>query len=168
MIITVLNVSQPEKVKTYFTIEVNYKNEKGQTQGKKLMSFSAPDVYNVLKGASSGEQYDITVKQEGQYWNWVGASKVEGSGGGKANAPVASSGGRGGYETAEEREKRQRLIVRQSSLTAALTTLSVGAKSVDKNAVKALAEEYTDWVFEELPTLKEDVSFDDLGDDIPM
>ena len=167
MIITVLNVSQPEKVKTYFTIEVNYKNEKGQTQGKKLMSFSAPDVYNALKGASSGEQYDITVKQEGQYWNWVAAKKLEGGAKPTGNTPTATTG-RSSYESAEEREKRQRLIVRQSSLTAALTTLSVGAKSVDKNAVKALAEEYTDWVFEELPTLKEDVSFDDLGDDIPM
>lgn len=166
MIITVLNVSQPEKVKTYFTIEVNYKNEKGQTQGKKLMSFSAPDVYNTLKDAQSGEQYDITLKQEGQYWNWVGANKVAG-GAKPSQAPVAGAS-RGSYETAEEREKRQRLIVRQSSLTAALTTLSVGAKTVDKKAVKDLAEEYTAWVFEQTPSLKDDdVNFDDFGDDIP-
>ena len=165
MIITILNVSQPQTVKTYFTIEVNYKNEKGDVQGKKLMSFSAPDVYNALKGAQAGEQYDVTSKQENGYWNWVGAKKVEG--GAKPTVSGGSQPARSNYETSEEREKRQRLIVRQSSLTNAVAILTVGAKAVKPEDVKALADNLTDWVFEEA-TLKEDnVNFDDFQDDIP-
>lgn len=68
------------------------------------------------------------------------------------------------FEGKEERTIRQRLIVRQSSLTAALATLSVGAKSVDKDVVKSLADEYASWVFQEPP---KDLSIDGLTDDIP-
>lgn len=173
MIITVLNVSTPEKVvkgkATYYTIEVAYKNEKGQTQGKKLMSFSVPSVYEALKEAQGGETWDITVEKQGEYWNWVGAKKSDGASKPTNSTSTQSTGRSGGsYETAEERAARQRLIVRQSSLSAAVATLTVGAKSVDKEAVKALAEEYNSWVFEEKPSLKEAASFDDFDDDIPM
>jgi len=165
MIITVLNVSEPQKIKTYFTIEVNYKNEKGDTQGKKLMSFSAPSVYATMKEAQAGEQYDITVRKEGDYWNWVEAKKADG-----ASKPVgsqSSSPAKSNYETTEERAKRQRLIVRQSSLTNAVAILTVGAKALKAEDVKVLANELTDWVFEEEKLVENKGSFDDFEDDIP-
>lgn len=74
------------------------------------------------------------------------------------------------YEGKDEREARQRLIVRQSSLTAAVNVLSVGAKAVDKEAVKALANEFTDFVFETgaVGVKKKDKSLpDNFEDDIP-
>ena len=68
------------------------------------------------------------------------------------------------FEGKEERTVRQRLIVRQSSLTAAIATLSVGAKSLDKEAVKSLAEELTDFVFE---TKRGSEAIEEIADDIP-
>ena len=171
MLIKIINVSQPEKVKTYFTMEVNYKNEQGQTQGKKLMSFTAPEVFNTLKTASQGDTYDITTeKDKNGYWQWIAAVKAEGAAtSGARPQPASQVQSRGSYETAEERAARQRLIVRQSSLSAAVATLTVGAKSVDKDAVKALAEEYNSWVFEEDAKVPSDpADFSDLDDDIPF
>lgn len=169
MLIKIINVSQPEKVKTYFTMEVNYKNDQGQTQGKKLMSFTAPEVFNTLKTAAQGDTYDITTeKDKNGYWQWIAAVKSEGGSSGSKPQPAAQVQSKGSYETAEERAARQRLIVRQSSLSAAIATKTVGAKSVDPEEVLALAEKYNDWVFEvKQPLAVSKVDISDIDDDIP-
>jgi len=175
MLIKIINVSQPEKIQTarggYFTMEVNYKDEQGKTQGKKLMSFSSPEVFNTLKTAAQNDQFDITSeKDKNGYWQWIAISKADGAQPSSSSGakPAASVAGRSTYETPEERAARQKLIVRQSSLTAALATLSVGAKAINKDEVKALAQEYSDWVFE----VKDEVvpnpaDLSDIDDDIP-
>ena len=148
-------------------MEVNYKDEAGKTQGKKLMSFTFPLVFNALKDAKQGDTFNITTsKNDKGYWDWTEATPATGGEVAVAGAKPASSvtASKGSYETADERTARQRLIVRQSSLTAALGTLTVGAKAIDKEAVKALAEEYTDWVFEKLGGVDAVVA---LPDDIP-
>jgi hypothetical protein len=71
------------------------------------------------------------------------------------------------YETKEERAARQVLIVKQSSLTNAVATLSPGAKAaLDANAVIDLAQKYADWVFDKPESDK--TGFDDMGSDIPF
>jgi len=53
MIITLIDVSEPATTKTargqYQSLEVSYKNEQGQVQGKKIMSFANPAVLSRSK-----------------------------------------------------------------------------------------------------------------------
>lgn len=95
---------------------------------------------------------------------------------------TATSAAKGGYTaspkssypTDEERAKTQVYIVRQSNITAAINTLSVGAKFVKPDDVMALAKRYEDYVFGNsndsvAPAVPVDSvahSFDDL-DDLP-
>ena len=54
------------------------------------------------------------------------------------------------YESPEERAKRQILIVRQSALDRAVTTLSVGAKTPPGyDDVTTLATKYYNWVMQD-------------------
>ena len=151
MLITIVNVSEPQAVKKYFTIEVAYKNDKGQVQGKKLMSFTYPLVYSTLKGAQAGETYDVTLVKEGDFWNWTAASKVEGGSqevAQQTKTQAFAQGSQDRFETKEERLARQRYIVRQSSLSTAVETLAVGSKTaLDPNAVIAVARQYEEFVF---------------------
>src|SRR5690606_20290363 len=68
------------------------------------------------------------------------------------------------FESKEERTIKQRLIVRQSSVAQAVAILSVGAKSVNVDDVKKLAEDLTAFVYEKKV---DSGSVEDLEDDIP-
>lgn len=72
------------------------------------------------------------------------SATVTSNGTGKASTPTTSN-----YETRDERNARQRLIVRQSSLTAAIAIAQAetGGKA-KRDVVLDLAEQLTDWVFE--------------------
>lgn len=87
------------------------------------------------------------------------------------------------FETKEERTARQRLIVRQSSLAQAIAVTGSGTSKVKD--ILALAEKFTDWVFEEEsepafdagkkePAARgssaqgTDLKDDDLDDDVPL
>lgn len=166
MIITIINVSDVQAVKKYFTLEVNYKDDNGTTKGKKLMSFTYPLVFNTLKTAKQGEVYEVKNVKEGEFWQWTEATKVEG--GAASVAPsktkefAAASNDR--YETKEERAARQTLIVRQSSLSSAVATLTVGSKAVDPDAVINLAKKYEAYVFSSDPIQELIGMSDDLPD----
>ena len=51
------------------------------------------------------------------------------------------------FESKEERTIKQQLIVRQSALSPAVDTLSVGSKGVNPDEVIKVAEKYYAWVF---------------------
>lgn len=170
MLIKIIHVDVESKSakngKTYEQAEVIYEAN-GKKGTKKLMSFSNPSVFKTVKDASKGDSYEVELVKDGDYWQWtkiVPAGNYTDGGDAPAapqrststTAPVNRS-----FETKEERDARQRLIVRQSSLTAALATLSPGAKGpLDPNVVKAMADDYTDWVFEKLDLF-------DTPDDLP-
>jgi len=175
MIITLIDVSEPATTKTargqYQSLEVSYKNEQGQVQGKKIMSFANPAVFKSIQEFTKGDRLDVeTFKDDNGYWQWKSVS-LEGEGPvataqvgtpAKAGTKVVGSN----YETSDERARRQVLIVRQSSLSNAVDILSVGAKSLDKAAVLSLAEELEQWV------LRTDVvkglgGIDEMDSDIP-
>lgn len=81
-----------------------------------------------------------------------------------ANTNTANSYQARDFETKEERVLKQRLIVRQSSLTTAISVLSVGAKTLNKDDVKALAEEFYDFVFAQKTG---GAAIQEMEDDIP-
>jgi hypothetical protein len=185
MQIQIIDVGTPNTVaskngRSYQSIEVAYKGADGKVSSKKLMSFSNPSVFTAISKMSKGDNVDITtVKDDAGYWQWTainqaGATTSTVTPSSQSITPTTTRVTGSTYETKEEREARQLLIVRQSSLSNAVAILTVGSKSVDKEAVKALAQELADWVFNK-PTqdqssfTKDEVaSFDDFDDDIPL
>lgn len=131
MQIKIVSVGSPEmkqgpKAK-YSVFELEYAAD-GQLRKRKIMSF-AKEVYGVLKASQPGEFYDVEVKKNGEYWDWVSAVKASGTdSGASGGAATPAAGGGGGWsrETSEERAQRQVMIVRQSSLGHAVNALGTG------------------------------------------
>lgn len=125
IVITVIAVSQTQAVdknsKSYFKLEVAYKDADGTIKGKTVMPFGdSKPVFNVLKNAVGGEIYNISMVKPDKYWNWIAANKSDGSTPVVTSAPAAvQSGGKvigSNYPTSDERADIQRYIIRQSSL----------------------------------------------------
>lgn len=164
------NTHAAKNGRSYQSIEVTYKGNDGKVSSKKLMSFSNPNVFKTISGLTKGASIDVvTTKDDAGYWQWTGIN--DGSSPAPAQAasstPATTRVTGSNYETAEERAARQRLIVRQSSLSASVSILTVGAKAVDKESVKSLAQELTDWVFETKSVAQIDTDITDMQDDIP-
>lgn len=162
------------KQKPYQQCELTYKRlDTGKVEAKKIIEYYAKDIFANAATAASGSQWIVTAEKGEQYWEWKGFTPIA-PGGGQAPQAQAKAAGvvnnststatRSTYETPEERAKKQVFIVKQSSLSNAIETLSVGAKSLKSEDVIALAQMYTDWVFDTKPT----VPFADMEDDIPQ
>ncbi len=183
--ITILNISPTPATtksgKPYEVLDIAYKNNtfQGKVEGKKLMPFgpNAP-AFAALKGAGPGQSFEITVNKNQQGYNdWTAAAPSAGyvpisGAAGNAGLPAATPAQtrQNTYETPEERAKKQVYIIKQSSLSAAIATLSPGAKSALKpDEVTALAQHYTDFVLgNDKPAGQESATgFDVMSDDIP-
>lgn len=179
MNVTILNVAVatvPTQKGSYQVADVAYKNNtfQGKVEGKKVMSFGATaESFKVLATAQPGQTFEVNVvKNDKGYNDWVSMQKADGgaampapsnvSGVLQKGAAVASP--RSTYETPEERAQRQVLIVRQSSLSSAISTLSVGAKAVKAEDVLHLAKRYNDWVFQKGVDVTGASGFDDVPD----
>lgn len=155
MQISVISTSietKPTQKGSYQQLEVVYKNltYQGKVESKKLMSFGAnASAFKALSAATPGSSYDITVTKNPQGYNdWTAVAPASGPAPAAESAgkPQTTSSPRSTYETPEERAQRQVFIIRQSSLTNAIATLSVGAKAVKPDDVIALATKYTNFV----------------------
>jgi hypothetical protein len=179
MQITVIDVGTPnthaaKNGRSYQSLEVTYKGADGKVGNKKLMSFSNPSVFKAAGSWNKGDVVEVVSQKDDQgYWQWTGIGTEGGAP--VAPAPASSTSGArvtgSNYETKEERAARQELIVRQSSLSNAISILTVGAKTVSKAEVLSLATELSDWVFGK--DAKATVSYDpsnpaDFEDDIPL
>lgn len=173
MQITVIDVGTPnthaaKNGRSYQSLEVTYKGVDGKVGNKKLMSFTNPTVFKAAQEWSKGTVVDVTTQKDDQgYWQWTGLGTGESQ---VAQSPSAAPATRvtgSNYETKEERAERQKLIVRQSSLSNAIAILTVGAKEIKKEQVLALASELNDWVFNQ-PSNGQAANFDDFEDDIPV
>ncbi len=132
----------------YSTAEINYEGAKFPF---KMVSFSNPATFEILKDAKVGQEFEVESVKEGQYFQWKSAKLLEGS-----NEPLQAVKGttayqptRSTYETPEERAVKQRLIVRQSSLSNAIEVLTTGAKAPPNLAdIAALADSFVEYVYE--------------------
>lgn len=165
MLIKILNVDVEQQTakngRAYEIAEVLYSAD-GKAGNKKIMSFSNPGVFKTLKEAKKGDTFDVALQKDDKgYWQWSGISAGGSSEKATASASVSQNTNRS-FETKEERDARQRLIVRQSSLAQAITfALGGHAKDdVSEEQVIALADRFTDWVFEK-------VDLFDQPDDLP-
>ena len=154
MLITLVDVSTPQVTKTakgqYQAIEVSYKNEQGQIQGKKLMSFSNPTVFKAIQEFAKGDILNVeAVKDDQGYWQWKAVQKSDGSEPVTTSKPATTGGKVTGsnYETPEERAKRQVYIVRQSSISSAIELLKSNGNDVKVDNVLTVAKQLENYVF---------------------
>jgi hypothetical protein len=177
-IINVQSITKPTAKGSYTMLDVAFKRlDTGKIEGKKIMSFTFKDVFKAISTAINGQEFTITTEKNAEttYWDWTAATPMgAGQAESPANAPTASKAGfvspKSTYETPEERAARQVLIVRQSSLSNAIESLSDGKKLPSPEDILALATRYTNWVFQKGDALGETPPDGWTGDDddIPM
>lgn len=126
----------------------------GKNFTKKIMSFSNPAVYETISKAQAGEQYDVTVTKEGEYYNWTkivkaGAASPTSAGSTPNSGRVTGSN----YETADERKLKQLYIIRQSSIANAIEYLSKNPRPdrvfSSVTDVLEIAQDFVDFVYGE-------------------
>lgn len=170
--------TKPTAKGSYQLLEVTYKNlsYQGKTESQKILSFTPGTAFKTLSDAQPGSVWEVVkIKNAKGYIEWSSAepsSNTPDSGpiqAGSDSFPTKSQGTmRSNYETPEERAQRQVYIIRQSSLSAAISTLSVGAKAVKSDDVINLAQEYVDFVLNGVKADPGPSGFEDLPDfDIP-
>ncbi len=165
-IIKVKSETKPTAKGSYTMLDVAFTNlSSGKVESKKIMSFTNKAVFDILSKAESDQKFTITSEKNEKtgYWDWVSIDTGAASSGSSTTKGFTSP--KSTYETAEERAKRQVLIVRQSSLTAAITTLKDAKGSLNPDDVVSLAQDYVAWVFQEAPN---PVGFEDMEDDVPV
>jgi len=174
MLIKILSVANEDKGK-YNQLTVQFRHlGTGQVMATKLMSFTNPDVFSTMKKAEVDSVWDVhSEKNEKDFWEWKNVSPSTDAGESeqaskskRAPAIKANSAGRD-FESKDERALRQVLIVRQSSITAALQLPH--PKGLDD--VLATAAKIETWVFrgkDAQRKLSEGVkTIAEMDDDIP-
>lgn len=181
-IVAVSVETKPTAKGSYQQAEVTYKNlaYPGKVDSKKIMSFGAnAPAFKVLVEAKAGETFTVTVvKNDKGYNDWTAVTR------GIAENPVstttspapsagyakAASSTKSTYETPEERAIKQVYIVRQSSISAAVASLSIGSKvALKPSDVIAAAKEYEAFVFSSgnVGDGEDTSGFEDMTDDVP-
>jgi hypothetical protein len=179
--------------KSYQVIEVAYKKE-GKIEGKKIMSFVSPAVFNAVQKVNQGDVCYVETEKgapnaAGQsFWQWnsissasdaqtQGTRSTTGTGTvqaaqGSSTAPTTKT--TNSYETKEERAARQVMIVRQSSLSNAIAlAAATGDKKVSTTTIINTAKEFEAFVLgtEAPPTTaakRTTEVHDYFPDDIPL
>jgi len=163
-------------------LEVAYKNLtfQGKVESKKLFDFGVQaDTFKSLVVARPSDVYEVdVVKNQAGYNDWVKVTKgssvptAGSSPAQSATSATATATTKGGWETPDERAKKQIYIVRQSSLSNAVATLTVGRKSeVKAEDVIELAKRYEAFVFGDDPSsvVSKDVgTIETMDDDLPF
>lgn len=148
----------------YQIAEVLY-DTNGEKKTFKIFSFVNPAVFKEMSGAKNGDIFTITTgKNDKGYITWESATAGASSEAPATSTKSASFGGGGrDFESKEEREAKQRYIIRQSSLSNAIAVLTTGAKSPpDEKAIMDLSDKFVNYVFEVA-----DIFAADTPDDIP-
>jgi hypothetical protein len=159
--------------KQYKKIEVAFKNDKGEVKGKNLMDFGIKSGIDILLNAKAGDALDVLTVKEGEYWNWKEVKKAgEGSfeasaptGGSSAPSKGASTYQARDFETKEERAARQVMIVRQSSISSAVSLLKTEKNVPSVDEVLRVASAFEEFV---LKTKSPVAAVIDMDDDVPM
>jgi hypothetical protein len=137
----------------------------GEPRKQTIVSFSNPAIFKQIQELEQGQEIEVEViKNAGGFNEWksvtVGGNSGS-TGGNQTGTPSAASGATTGstgvarvtgsnYENKEERAARQVLIVKQSSLSAAVASLTPGAKApLSVEEVIERAQAFVDFVFEQ-------------------
>ena len=151
-----LNTHTAKNGREYQSVEVMYKNDQGQAQNKKLMSFANPAVFKSAQAWTKGDVVFVsTEKDTNGYWQWTAVGAADSVSDKRSDDAPATQGNAAkpttrvsgsNYETKEERAARQVMIVRQSSLSNAVATLGIEGSKATANDVISLAKLYEQFV----------------------
>ena len=178
MLVKVVSVSREDVPNkngkgTYGKLTVAYRDDKGKLSEKTILSFTNPAVFKTFERAEAGTEINVKSEKVGDYWNWTAIltdGEVSQSSAPTSNTTASATRVTGSnYETKEERALKQRYIVKQSSLSAAVSILTVGAKTPPEvDAVIALADKFVDYVFsDDTKQLTLNTGIEDITDDVP-
>ena len=156
--------------KPYSVAHVTYRDDQGKLAERDIMPFGVQSkVNNFLSGAAPGPYTVTLVKNDAGFNDWTDIKQG-------AGAPMPTTTGTTGatpsprstYETPEERALRQKLIVRQSSITNAISLFELDKKRVPTvQDIVHVAKQFEDYVFGN--TVKEDpTGLAELEDDVPL
>lgn len=120
----------------------------GEAKTQKIMSFANPDVFKKVQDYVGKEVYVTITKNEAGYNQWSSIGEDAGQAPAPTAAPTGTRVTGSNFETPAERATKQVYIVKQSSITAALTTLQAAGTPITKEAVVETAQFYVDWVFD--------------------
>lgn len=172
----------------YYKIDVAFKSD-GKVQGKLLVDFKRPEIYNKALELKAGDVVSVTLEKEPgsdgkEYWQWVALGDAAPASASPTPSAASSSKPTGRvtgstYETPEERAVKQVYIVRQSSITAALKFLEQTNTEASRDDVVDLASYFEEFVFkgkvakaEEKKAVKKPAkkaeAIEDMDDDIPF
>lgn len=142
---------------SYSGWEVQYKdlsNDEIKTLSKPTQSLKqVAGLESALADLTPGDKFVYEIEKVGNFWELKALTKGEMAVPLPTSQPKKSWAGGGGsaqrdYETKDERAAKQKLIVAQSCISSAVETLKTGKAALDATEVKALAQDYFDWVFE--------------------
>lgn len=144
-----VTVEQVVKGKTRYSVANVAYEYKGEARNQKLVSFANPGVFDIMKDLKAGDVIDIeTTKNAAGYTEWAKVSPATGEAPPAAVSTVVGKVTGSNYETPQERADNRVRIVRQSSLSNAIATLTAGGESISPTDVFELAQRYFDWVYE--------------------
>jgi hypothetical protein len=148
--------SKPGKFKPYKLYDLEFiDQESGREKKRQMIEFNSGAAFQKLADSEIGSTWEVTTKpaKDPQYTDWVDATPVDeeelvepakAAGKGKTTKPAAAPF-KSTYETPEERARKQVYIVRQSSITAALTFAGPECNSID--TVLEFAKQFEAHVF---------------------
>jgi len=143
----------PTKKGGYCQADVSYVDlETGKTEGKKIMDFTYPEVYGLLKKANVGDRFKIeSAKLPGsdgkEYWNWISAETYN-----LATTPPVNQTkssvvpSKPHYQTPEEKARIQVYIIRQSSVASAVNLCREQGKQPNVDEILIVAKKFEDYV----------------------
>lgn len=131
-------------------------NAKEQNFHNNVLKFN-PAVKSALQDLITGDMFTMVKEKEGEFWNVKSITKNAGNSGvnGEVNVTAAVSkvtpASKGGstWETAEERARKQVLIVRQSSLSSAVAYAATKKVPPTVEEILEVAKAFEGYVFSE-------------------
>lgn len=168
---TVLSISLSTQVKkqsggTYEAWELVYKTDGGEVRSIQKpvqgLKFNGA-LRDQLQSLETGDEFTAVTEKNAAGFIDV-KSITKGKTVAEPNVKAATSNYQGrDYETKEERTKRQEYIIRQSSLSSAISLLAIGAKGPIKvEEVIGVAGKFLDFVYSSKP-----VTIESIENDIP-
>lgn len=167
-----VNIEDVVKGKSRYSVATVEYDFKGEPRTQKIMKFANPSVFRILHDNQYllvGQEVDVTLAKNAQgYTEWSALVIPDFT---PVPAPAKAAGtvtrvGGSNFETPEERAKKQVYIIKQSSITAAISILTAEQLPVTVDEVKKIAQELTDFVLGNDAKAKGS-GFDDMGGDIP-
>lgn len=143
---------------SYKGTRITYRDVEGSLKEQALHSNALkynPALKAAIAALKPGDDFTMVKEKEGEFWNVksivVGVvqqtSAPSAGGGTKGTGSTASP--RSTYETPEERAKKQVYIVRQSSITSAISLIAATTKKGSVNDVLSMAKQFEAFVFDQ-------------------